>query len=97
MKMQHTPGPWVASPAIRSGFTIDAKCDPWMIVTTSDEEGRYGSIETEANARLIAAAPDLLEALQALANMAESFPSELHKDHPDVIAARAAIAKATGE
>ncbi len=97
MKMQHTPGPWVASPAIRSGFTIDAKCDPWLIVSTSDEEGRYGGIETEANARLIAAAPDLLEALRTLVSMAESFPSELHKDHPDVIEALAAIAKATGE
>jgi hypothetical protein len=40
---------------------------------------------------------DLLEALKTLTNMAESFPNELHKDHPDVVAARAAIAKATGE
>jgi hypothetical protein len=40
---------------------------------------------------------DLLNALETLTNMAESFPDELHKDHPDVIAARAAIAKATGE
>ena len=40
---------------------------------------------------------DLLNALETLTNMAESFPDELHKDHPDVVAARAAIAKATGE
>jgi hypothetical protein len=40
---------------------------------------------------------DLLEALKTLTNMAESFPDELHKDHPDVVAARAVIAKATGE
>jgi hypothetical protein len=40
---------------------------------------------------------DLLNALETLTNMAESFPNELHKDHPDVVAARAAIPKATGE
>lgn len=40
---------------------------------------------------------ELLEAFQTLVNMAELFANELHAGHPDVIAARAAIAKATGE
>lgn len=40
---------------------------------------------------------ELVEALKALTSMAEYFPSELHKDHPDVITAKAALAKATGE
>ena len=40
-------------------------------------------------------APDLLEALKTLTSMAEISPSELHQKHPDVVAARAAIAKAT--
>jgi hypothetical protein len=44
--------------------------------------------------RLTEVSTNLLEALNALTNMAESFPDELHKDHPDVIAARAAIANA---
>jgi hypothetical protein len=59
--------------------------------------GRRECAEVEANARLIAAAPALLEALQELADMAEkcdsweSFPSD------PIEKARAAIAKATGE
>lgn len=40
---------------------------------------------------------ELLNALETLSKMAEAFPSELHEKHPDVVAARAAIAKATGE
>jgi uncharacterized membrane protein YheB (UPF0754 family) len=40
---------------------------------------------------------ELLEAFQTLVNMAELFANELHAGHPDVIAARAAIAKATGK
>ncbi len=98
MKTQHTPGPWVASPAIRSGFTIDAKCDPWLIVTTSDEEGRYGSIETEANARLIAAAPELLAALQVvLRDYTAVHDIGDVEMQPALYQARAAITKATGE
>ena len=39
---------------------------------------------------------ELVEALEALTSMSEYFPSELHKDHPDVITAKAALAKARG-
>jgi hypothetical protein len=47
-----------------------------------------------ANANLISAAPDLLEALKPLVGMVESDPY-MH-DWPEVKAARAAIAKAEG-
>ena len=40
---------------------------------------------------------ELLNALETLSKMAEAFPSELHEKHPDVVAARAAITKATGD
>ncbi len=52
----------------------------------------------EANARLIAAAPDLLEALQpfVLANSSEEFVTLVVRSS-DITKARAAIAKATGE
>ena len=53
-----------------------------------------------ANARLIAAAPDLLEALQAMVEIAELTvgwtPAPPDADGP-LVQARAAIAKATGE
>jgi len=56
--------------------------------------------EAEANARLIAAAPDLLAALQDTLRMLEAAHRELGMftaHNKRIIAARAAIAKATGE
>ncbi len=105
MKTQHTPGPWIgAGPSFGDPLP---RYTTEIVTEWENEDGdvidicelpvaRYDD-ENEANARLIAAAPDLLEALRTLVNMAKSFPSELHKDHPDVIEALAAIAKATGE
>jgi hypothetical protein len=93
--MSHTPGPWVLDGddiIERTGFlggVYVAHKDSGRVaeafvncrVTTDDE--------CRANARLIAAAPDLLNALKTLASVAESrgIPAD---------AARAAIAKATG-
>lgn len=49
--------------------------------------------EAEANARLITAAPELLASLKAL--LERSIPRTPHwKDDPEIVAARAAIAKA---
>lgn len=48
----------------------------------------------EANANLIAAAPDLLEALQ---NMVTAYEYEASIDNPALLAARSAISKALGE
>jgi Mg2+ and Co2+ transporter CorA len=39
---------------------------------------------------------ELAEALEGLVAMAENFASELHKDHPDVVTSKAALAKARG-
>ena len=100
----HTPGPWfIGTDFSDQGRHIYAKqmvCDDdgeeWhpLIASTDDDERL---IDWQANARLIAAAPDLLEALQTLVQMSEAFANELHEGHPDVVAARAAIAKATQE
>ena len=60
--------------------------------------GRRTGEESAANCRLIAAAPDLLEALQAMLN-AESNYSYAGLSDSEIAAidkARAAIAKATG-
>ena len=94
MKKQHTPGPWF----ITGGATrcIEARIGDGLIQEvaacgpTMADKG-YGP-QQEANARLIAAAPDLLEALQGLLNALPSATT-----HPAVKSARAAIAKATGE
>jgi hypothetical protein len=89
---QHTPGPWEIDQAIRHGFTVYSQ-QAGFIVGYMDEEGRYGAVESEANARLIAAAPDLLEALEELLVQREGhYSTQTAWDK-----ARAAIAKARGE
>lgn len=57
---------------------------------TQRHEPVISAEECRANARLIAAAPDLLEALQAVLSVADRKTVEFDK-------VRAAIAKATGE
>jgi hypothetical protein len=78
--------------AVGAGNAVVAEVGAWTInsgyprPTTRDE--------AEANARLIAAAPELLEALQqAVTSMQDSG---YQNSHIAVRAARAAIAKATG-
>lgn len=81
-KLLHTPGPWFL--------------DHYGGVTANGEDvahvvGAYGCVENEANARLIAAAPDLLAALRGLFDNSTraDWPTDLYQ------AAEAAIAKAT--
>lgn len=93
---QHTPRPWkIGTPPPNGEQTIGAYQGLMVAVATTGS-----GTPTEANARLIAAAPELLEALQGvfnaclLANEDEAIPFELDGDLLD--AASAAIAKATG-
>lgn len=89
-EMKHTPGPWRVvvddSASQVTGFPC-IEADNYQVVGT---EGMYDDIETDfANAHLIAAAPDLLEALKNL--LADNL-----METPSTIAAYAAIAKAEG-
>jgi len=60
---------------------------------TDESWSRYGLSEMQsANAQLISAAPDLLDAILGLLNAMPSATT-----HPAIKAARAAITKATGE
>ena len=97
MNTQHTPGPWhVSNDMYGVGNLLVAG------VTASNAEpiancgiGKTG----KANARLIAAAPDLLALLQRIAEgdvMAGDF-NHAETVHEYQKLARAAIAKATGE
>ena len=99
---KHTPGPWVVvgsrtkyveARLVGSLMQEVAACGP-----TLADEG-YGQ-QQEANARLIAAAPDLLEALQELCEIVEDAIEQKSAKDLDSFTlqpARAAIAKATGE
>lgn len=82
--MTHTPGPWKFEGPTNTIRSVPANY--WLATMDSWD----GAVDNAANARLIAAAPDLLEALQGVLRVADRKTAEFD-------AARAAIAKATGE
>jgi len=91
---KHTPGPWKAipcpSPMDKSAFGV-AAVEPMRGRIDSSLQGM-----TEANARLIAAAPDLLEACKQLVNAAYKPCGHQYDCICAGDLARAAIAKAEG-
>lgn len=99
---QHTPGPWAISPKKTDKFTILADDPnmpglPWHIAVVCSNVTRSLHTDTDdapANANLIAAAPELLEALQ---NLVEIGKRDLSNPKHDGYfeAAKAAIDKAT--
>ena len=96
MSNKHTPGPWTVT-ADGAGWYIE--CSPerghsvaYIRAEIGEEDPDTSDDEKEANARLIAASPMLLEALKLIAN-AEN--SALDLAYCKGIA-RAAITKATG-
>jgi hypothetical protein len=78
----HTPGPWKYEPGTK---TIRSQKENYWLASMNSWDG---AVNHEANARLIAAAPDLLEACRWLVDYAPT-PSDAAK-------ARAAIDKAEG-
>ena len=89
METKHTPGPWHWS-----RDTMENRCD----ITLDSEATGYSILycckkPREPNARLIAAAPELLEALEYIGR----FIDPTAKDAETMVKhARIAIAKATG-
>lgn len=83
---KHTPGPWV----------LDGEA--WVVTVATKRyitcEGRNAE-EAEANARLIAAAPEMLEALQEAYRVLSL--RNLDCDVKALTIARAALTKAEGE
>ena len=103
MSAQHTPGPWELGSKSRDTEFLD---DEWEISICGANEIDCPLIamvsnlslsddEADANACLIAAAPELLEALQSLVDMDVAYQRG-PKVAEAVESARAAIAKATG-
>ena len=106
--MKHTPGPWkVREP----DHFVDGLAH--MVVSEHPQEGYWhiaemgahnGRAESEANARLIAAAPEMLEALIVLLNWplkSECYDGSISKSAGESLAnarrfARTIIAKAEG-
>ena len=103
--MKHTPGPWVVETAgdefrvATSERSFDGSTVGYRIATIVDT-ALWVYPEHRANARLVAAAPELLGALEALEAACATIGKHhcpLEIDHPKRVAARAAIAKAQGE
>lgn len=65
MKTQHTPGPWMNTPMQDTIWTADGMTKIATIADLPWNDGKSDWMTEQANARLIAAAPELLEALQA--------------------------------
>jgi hypothetical protein len=96
--MSHTPGPWEikrdighfdSATSIRAHQLVGVNPSKYEL---SLEIGGWASVEKlEANARLIAAAPELLEALEEVLGWETLCPVETYE------MARAAIAKARGQ
>jgi len=96
---KHTPGPWAVGNARKHSRWIDApEWDRLAKVITRMDGADKECDDGLANARLIAAAPELLDALQALRGACVDEGWLLKSKYWLVLdKARAAIAKATGE
>ena len=99
--MSHTPGPWAWKIEGFDGYKLIAK-DGTKVADDGSADGEYGgwmNDPNEPNARLIAAAPDLLDACQLIVNAFDVLkPASAARVEPlQINAARAAIAKARGE
>lgn len=76
----------------RDGYlNIDAESRGYICLA-----GKPGDVEAEANAHLIAAAPEMKEALVNLVGLAEMRGPHLHEFVAALNVARAAIAKSEG-
>lgn len=88
--ISHTPGPW-------AHWKVTIPFLGWEILDSTKNRcgvARLTAVrpEDEANARLIAAAPELLEACQFALECCQSLPGK--SNHPLAVKCRAAIAKA---
>lgn len=92
-KVQYTPGPWAISPETNGQEIVAYDTNPWRV--RAEIVGVYKWPENWlANARLIAAAPDMAEACADVwMELADSSDPTLRRIADDC---RAAYAKATG-
>lgn len=99
MNTQHTPGPWNVDDMADSKHMANCLLEnpTWIAIESIDEqEGGHLAYCAPANARLIAAAPELLEALDKLLRCTELNMDDMEPDTRQAIEqAEQAINKAT--
>lgn len=91
--MSHTPGPW----RYMSICDENGEDDGGVLIGEHIVVADYLHLNNLANARLIAAAPELCEALEAAYMVLTSQKTRLEEHVDAVTLARAALAKARGE
>jgi hypothetical protein len=113
-EQKHTPGPWDLGGKVKLSnthlvryvrFNSEIVCQCWSTGVDRALPVSQREQEMDANARLIAAAPDMLEALKGTLALAEAYYRTLPDDGPEqdhymtsiIEPARAAIAKAEGK
>lgn len=93
---KHTPGPWAV--ALRKGqIATQGPATEWLATMPHSASGGFGLTdvrEIAANARLIAAAPDLLAACQEFVRKVECGEAKSTRSYEQM---KAAISRATGE
>ena len=106
MADQHTPGPWTQHyDAERESFVIAPQSEPAAILAEVGHQDYQN--DRGMNARLIAAAPAMLDALRDLVEASDAYRNSSLSAHPiagdharylfgKISAARAVIAQATG-
>ena len=95
METKHTPGPWKVFRTNAGELDSITTMNGLRVAGTVTF---YGNNQGEANARLIAAAPELLEAAVACVNHVRGYHDTLSDGELEVLnLCQAAIAKATGE
>jgi len=93
--MKYTPGPWEYQESFRDWEGHEIYHANKGIAYTLTDECSIIDEEAAANALLISAAPDLLEALEQCANWAENFTEKTGQELIWLAKVKAAIAKAT--
>lgn len=102
---KHAPGPWsLGSPEVAGkGLFVPVHAELHGELATvvwrmeDDTFDEVPSLGCEANAKLIAAAPELLESLTNLVGLAKLGAARLDKYHAALATAEAVIAKARGD
>ena len=94
----HTPGPWSVSNGHLLRVTTTTRLP--LVICGIHRLGKNGGPaigDPHANARLIAAAPELLKALKGLLVLFEEIDGGANDHADEFIAARRAISKAEGK
>lgn len=103
-EFKHTPGPWHFFPSadgfprvyLGGGYpSVRELFGPYIVINSCEPSADMAG--HEANARLIAASPDLLEALQETVAKFDAAPDSVKYTALGINKCRAAIAKATGQ